>query len=64
MLSSRIMHECIKKLLKLRDEESLESLCKLFTTVGKNLDAETEGSIAKLRNQDNIKRMVSERLFK
>ena len=34
MLNLRIMHECIKKLLTLTDEESLECLCKLVTTVG------------------------------
>ena len=37
MLTARIMHECVIKLLAapLTDEESLESLCKLLTTVGK-----------------------------
>ena len=37
MLTARIMHECVIKLLKAKpdDEESLESLCKLLTTVGK-----------------------------
>ncbi|KIL56956.1 hypothetical protein M378DRAFT_88533, partial [Amanita muscaria Koide BX008] len=37
MLTERIMHECIKKLLgSVQDpkEEEIESLCKLFTTVG------------------------------
>ncbi|KIO22665.1 hypothetical protein M407DRAFT_27848, partial [Tulasnella calospora MUT 4182] len=41
MLTERIMHECIKKLLSKIDnpeEEEIESLCKLLTTVGQALD--------------------------
>ncbi|KDE02369.1 hypothetical protein MVLG_07071 [Microbotryum lychnidis-dioicae p1A1 Lamole] len=41
MLTERIMHECIKKLLANTDnpdEEDVESLCRLLTTVGKHLD--------------------------
>ncbi|CAG8488138.1 4877_t:CDS:2 [Acaulospora colombiana] len=40
MLTERIMHECIKKLLsnKNPEEEEMESLCKLLTTVGQQLD--------------------------
>lgn len=41
MLTERIMHECIKKLLSNVDnpeEEEIESLCKLLSTVGKALD--------------------------
>ncbi|OQR94924.1 eukaryotic translation initiation factor [Achlya hypogyna] len=41
MLSSRIMHECIQRLfgnLDAPDEESLECLCKLISTVGARLD--------------------------
>ena len=34
MLNGRIMHECIRKLLLQTDEESLECLCRLVTTVG------------------------------
>lgn len=40
MLSEGIMHDCIRKLLKTRDEESLECLCTVLSTVGKNLDNE------------------------
>lgn len=43
MLTERIMHLCIKKLLsnaKDPEEEEIESLCKLLTTVGKLLDTE------------------------
>ena len=41
MLTERIMHACIKKLLSNVDnpeEEEIESLCKLLTTVGQALD--------------------------
>jgi translation initiation factor 4G len=41
MLTERIMHECIKKLLGNVDnpeEEEIESLCRLLATVGKLLD--------------------------
>jgi translation initiation factor 4G len=41
MLTERIMHECVKKLLgnvENPEEEEIESLCKLLTTVGQILD--------------------------
>ncbi|PVG02533.1 hypothetical protein CPB86DRAFT_587203 [Serendipita vermifera] len=41
MLTERIMHECIKKLLsnvENPEEEEIESLCKLLATVGQALD--------------------------
>ncbi|CAB4483243.1 unnamed protein product [Rhizophagus irregularis] len=41
MLTERIMHECIKKLLIFQgspEEEEMESLCKLMNTVGEQLD--------------------------
>jgi translation initiation factor 4G len=41
MLTERIMHECVKKLLgnvENPEEEEIESLCKLLTTVGHILD--------------------------
>ena len=41
MLTERIMHECIKKLLgdvKNPEGEQIEKLCRLLTTVGKSLD--------------------------
>ncbi|KIJ31256.1 hypothetical protein M422DRAFT_186254 [Sphaerobolus stellatus SS14] len=43
MLTERIMHECIKKLLgnvENPEEEEIESLCKLLSTVGRQLDNE------------------------
>merc|ERR1719278_121047 len=41
------MHECVKKLLMTTDEESLECLCRLVTTVGKDLEEETNGRLSK-----------------
>ncbi|GAV71508.1 MA3 domain-containing protein/MIF4G domain-containing protein [Cephalotus follicularis] len=41
MLTERIMHECIKKLLgqyQNPDEEDVESLCKLMSTIGEMID--------------------------
>lgn len=40
MLTEAIMHMCVTKLLKDSDEESLECLCQLLTTIGKDLDHE------------------------
>lgn len=38
MLTSKIMHRCIMELMKTDDDESLECLCKLLTTIGARLD--------------------------
>jgi hypothetical protein len=38
MLTTNIMQRCIKDLLAEGDEESLECLCKLLTTIGKDLE--------------------------
>ena len=39
MLTEGIMHDCLLKLLRQsNDEDSLECLCRLMTTVGKELD--------------------------
>jgi len=51
MLTERIMHECIKKLLsnvENPEEEEIESLCKLLATVGETLDT------AKAKNHMDI----------
>ncbi|XP_077998892.1 eukaryotic translation initiation factor 4 gamma 3-like isoform X2 [Glandiceps talaboti] len=40
MLTEPIMHDCVVKLLKAHDEDSLECLCRLITTIGKDLDHE------------------------
>lgn len=39
MLTTKIMHRCIKELLIQSDEDSLECLCKLLTTIGKDLES-------------------------
>lgn len=38
MLTEAIMHECLMKLLRTNDEDSLECLCQLLTTIGQELD--------------------------
>lgn len=38
MLTVPIMDNCVMKLLKDQDEESLDCLCWLFLKIGKNLD--------------------------
>lgn len=40
ILTENIMHDCIIKLLKAKDDESLECLCQLMATIGKDLDHE------------------------
>ncbi|CAG5135958.1 unnamed protein product [Candidula unifasciata] len=40
MLTENIMHDCIYRLLKARDDDSLVSLCNLITTVGQALDTD------------------------
>ncbi|XP_078614815.1 eukaryotic translation initiation factor 4 gamma 3-like isoform X9 [Branchiostoma floridae x Branchiostoma japonicum] len=40
ILAENIMHDCVVKLLKSNDEESLECLCRLLTMIGKDLDVE------------------------
>ena len=34
------MHVCIFKLLRAGDEESLETMCKLLFTIGKDIDTD------------------------
>ena len=41
MLTCKSMHECVTKLLKTTDDESIECLCRLITTVGQFLEKET-----------------------
>ena len=49
MLTARVIHECVKRLLKEIDEESLESLCRLLTTLGKELELETNSRLVDAR---------------
>ena len=47
MLTVKIMHECVVKLLNSKlDEESLECLCRLLTTVGQEFERETNQYIS------------------
>ncbi|KAI0190296.1 hypothetical protein F4808DRAFT_467112 [Astrocystis sublimbata] len=46
MLTERIMHECVRKLVDysgIPDDAEVESLCKLLKTIGGNLDAAEKG---------------------
>ena len=48
MLTEGIMHDCINRLLKQEtDEENLECLCRLLTTIGKNIDTPKQGKLMK-----------------
>ncbi|XP_064459583.1 eukaryotic translation initiation factor 4 gamma 3-like isoform X2 [Ornithodoros turicata] len=38
MLTAPIMYDCLRRLLNSKDEDSLECLCKLLITIGKELD--------------------------
>ncbi|XP_011306512.1 eukaryotic translation initiation factor 4 gamma 3 isoform X2 [Fopius arisanus] len=42
MLIAKIMHTCVSHLLATPDEENLECLCKLLTTIGKTLEPKSE----------------------
>lgn len=53
MLTEAIMHDCVVKLLKNHDEESLECLCRLLATIGKDLDFE-KAKVKKLRTHSEI----------
>lgn len=52
MLTEAIMHDCVVKLLKNHDEESLECLCRLLSTIGKDLDFEKAKVITALASTD------------
>jgi len=38
ILNEKIMHDCVKRLLASKDEDTIECLCKLMATIGKQLD--------------------------
>ena len=62
MLTDRIMHEIINKLIHQVDEESLECLCWLFNTIGKTLEQATNAKLSAPAN-DEAKKTVSCYLF-
>ena len=47
------MHDCVVKLLKNHDEESLECLCRLLSTIGKDLDFE-KAKVGKLALSESV----------
>lgn len=57
MLTCKIMHNCVNHLLNLGDEESLECLCKLLTTIGQGLEN------APKKNEEKVSRSFL-RLFR
>ncbi len=54
MLTARIMHECVNRLLREADEETLECLCRLLTTVGKELEMETNARLADAKVRERV----------
>jgi len=50
MLTTKIMHRCIRHLLDQNDEDSLECLCKLLTTIGKDLEIKGSSEVKVDRN--------------
>ncbi|XP_078052636.1 eukaryotic translation initiation factor 4 gamma isoform X2 [Augochlora pura] len=60
MLTTKIMRNCIEQLLNETDEDSLECLCKLLTTIGRDL--ESKGSIDEMQDYFNkMQHIVSRR---
>ncbi|KAH0567485.1 eukaryotic translation initiation factor 4 gamma 3-like [Cotesia glomerata] len=64
MLTSNIMNLCINHLLQTPDEENLECLCKLLTTIGKIFEEKNNLSsyfkkLAELTNQKGVNKISS-----
>jgi len=61
MLTETIMHNCILQLFRARtDEDSLESLCRLLTTIGKDLDHE-KGKSRMDQYFNQMRKIISEK---
>ncbi|KAK2062537.1 hypothetical protein LY76DRAFT_291887 [Colletotrichum caudatum] len=61
MLTERIMHECVRKLVDYEgvpDEAEIESLSKLLRTIGSNLDASDKGKALMNAYFDRIQQMM------
>ncbi|KAI5794330.1 eukaryotic translation initiation factor subunit eIF-4F [Peziza echinospora] len=61
MLTERIMHECVKKLVDFEgvpEEAEVESLCKLLRTIGSSLDSTDKGKPAMDAYFTRITRMI------
>ena len=63
MLTDRIMHEIIRKLLGASDEETLECLCWLLNTTGKQLEEATNMKLASQHNSDPVSIAVNDFFF-
>jgi hypothetical protein len=65
-ISENVMHSCIQRLLQAPDEEAIESLCRLLTTTGKNLDSQKKSGIMNsyfqaldsIKKQNNISNRI------
>ena len=57
MLTEKIMHECILQLLKSIDEESLECMYRLLTTVGKLIDTD-KGKVRSCKAPSDLGRFM------
>ena len=64
MLTDRIMHEIINKLIQLIDEESLECLCWLLNTIGKALEAATKAKLNAPPGEETNKNVSKDFFFK
>lgn len=50
MLTVKIMLRCVNILLENKDEDSLECLCKLLTTIGKDLEIDKNQNLSAFFN--------------
>ncbi|WAR13850.1 IF4G1-like protein [Mya arenaria] len=60
MLTENIMHDCVFKLLRTKDPESLECLCRLLTTIGKELDTDKAKNKWIPRRSDNNPKTIDQ----
>lgn len=51
VLTTKIMHRCIKQLLQQNSEESMECLCKLLETIGPEMEISLGGNITEYFNR-------------
>lgn len=68
MLTEEIMHDCINRLLKEEkdqgmDEENLECLCKLLTTIGQALDkSASQKSVKSMKEHfDRLEKIIGKK---
>jgi hypothetical protein len=63
MLTENIMHDCVFKLLRTKDPENLECLCRLLTTIGKELDVDKAKVCNNVSSSHSITCMNKPKLF-